>query len=242
MGIGREFIELMNILNYNFSDISYLEAALTHSSYSNEMKSKGIRVNSNEELEFLGDAVLELVISEVLYDRYGKQGEGILTKMRQALVCEGMLAKIATEINLGVYLNVGTGEELSEIRTRSKVLADALEAVIAAVYLDDKLYNGYGNYRRVIISLFDKHISDINKNGYCDYKTMLYQFVEKNQGSLLTYKYNEEGPDHEKVFTASAYINNNLVGEGRGQTKRAAEMQAAQRALMLFGIISDKDI
>ena len=241
MGIGKEFFELMNTINYNFKDVSFLETALTHSSYSNEMKSKGIRVNSNEELEFLGDAVLELVISEELYARYSKQGEGILTKMRQNLVCESTLAKIASQINLGAYLNIGTGEESSEVRCRSKVLADALEAVIAAVYLDDKLYNGYQNYRRVILGLFDEFISDINKNSFGDFKTMLYQFVEKNEGSVLTYEYSEEGPDHDKVFTAKAYINNNPVGEGRGQTKRAAEMQAARAALMLFGIISGKN-
>ena len=242
MGIGREFIEFMNKINYTFRDISYLECALTHSSFANEMKSKGIRVCSNEELEFLGDAVLELVVSDELYFRYRKQGEGILTKMRQALVCESTLAKIASDLDLGLYLNVGTGEEANDVRSRSKVLADALEAVIAAVYLDDKEYNNSNNFRQVILSLFDKYIDEVDKNGVGDYKTKLHQFVEKNEGSVLTYEYSENGPDHDKIFTASAYINNNLVGTGKGQTKRAAEMQASKSALILFGIISGDKI
>ncbi len=237
MGIGHEFIELMDVLGYKFHDITYLETALTHSSFANEMKARGIRVVCNEELEFLGDAVLELVISEELYNRYSKNGEGILTRMRQSLVCESTLAKIARDVNLGVYLNVGTGEEQSDVRQRPKVLADAMEAVLAAIYLDNREYGDGSVYRQVILSLFDSYIKDVNKSTVTDYKTALQQFVEKNAGSELMYTYDEEGPEHMKTFTATAFINNNRVGIGTGRTKRQAEMNAAEAALRLFGII-----
>ena len=236
MGIGKEFITLMDVIGYRFADITLLQTALTHSSYSNEMKKRGFRAQSNEELEFLGDAVLELVISEELYKRCSKDGEGVLTKLRQSLVCENMLAKIAAEINLGDYLNVGTGEESADVRNRSKVLADALEALIAAVYLDCKA-GANEKYRAVILSLFQDHITDVLRNGDADYKTMLQQFVEKNSGSVLKYEYNESGPEHSKHFVATAYVNNNAVGTGEGSTKRAAETAAAKGALKLFGIV-----
>jgi ribonuclease-3 len=199
------------------------------------MRKRGFRAESNEELEFLGDAVLELVISEELYRRCSKDGEGALTKLRQSLVCENMLAKIAAEINLGDYLNVGTGEESTDVRQRSKVLADALEAVIAAIYLDSKAQDNE-QYREIILGIFDPYISDVIKNGYTDYKTLLQQFVEKNTGSVLRYEYLESGPEHKKHFVATAYVNNNAVGTGEGNTKRSAETSAARSALELFGI------
>lgn len=236
MGIGKEFIELMSAIEYEFHDITILQTALTHSSYSNEMKKRGFRTESNEALEFLGDAVLELVISEELFMLCSKDGEGTLTKLRQTLVCENTLAKIAAQIRLGDYLNVGTGEESTDVRRRSKVLADALEALIAAVYTDDKGHAG-NKYRDMILKLFNPEIDAAMKRGNADYKTMLQQFVEKNQGSILRYEYLDEGPEHRKTFTAIAYINNNRVGEGKGFTKRAAESEAAMRALKLFGIV-----
>lgn len=237
MGIGKEFIELMQAIKYDFIDVDFLQTALTHSSYTNEMRARGFRAESNEALEFLGDAVLQIVISEYLYDRFSRQGEGELTKLRQSIVCEATLAKLASEIKLGDYLNVGNGEESSDLRNRAKVLADALEALIAAVYMDDRT-NSMGNkYRAVIISIFEGEIERIIKNGYSDYKTMLQQFVEKNGDSVLLYDITEDGPQHKKTFFATAYINNNRVGAGKGRTKRAAEMEAARDALTLFGIL-----
>ena len=238
MGIGREFIELQDKLGYKFRDISYLETALTHTSYSYEAKSRGQRATSNEALEFLGDAVLELVISEELYKRYAKQGEGILTKMRQVLVCENTLAKLALSLDLGLYLNIGTGEETSDLRSRSKVLADAMEAVIAAVYVDDCDFGG-NLYKKVLLSLFEPIIADVLRSGFSDFKTMLQQLVEKNSGDILRYECTEDGPEHSKIFTSRAYINSNLVGIGNGKTKRASEMQAAKSALILFGVIKE---
>ena len=237
MGIGKDFGELMHAIGYNFIDVTFLETALTHSSYTNEMRQKGFRAESNEALEFLGDAVLEIVVSEYLFDRYAKHGEGALSKLRQTIVCENTLAKIASRINLGLYLHVGSAEENLDLRKRKKVLADALEALIAAVYLDDRT-NAHGNlYSAVIICLFEKEIESILKSGNRDYKTLLQQFVEKNGDALLRYDIEESGPEHEKTFIATAYINNNKVGDGKGSTKRAAEMQAAKVALRLFGII-----
>lgn len=242
MGIGKEFFELMDKLNYRFIDVTYLQTALTHSSFSHEMKMKGFRASSNEELEFLGDAVLQLVISDELYARFLHNGEGALTKMRQKLVCEATLAKLASKLDIGPYLNIGTGEEALELRSRAKVLADALEAIFAAIYLDDNV-NGKGlRYRGVILSLFDDSINDAFKDGTDDYKTLLQQFVEKNGDSVLEYVCTELGPEHEKIFNVKAYINNNLVGSGTGQTKKAAEMLAAKSALGLFGILKDRDL
>lgn len=237
MGIGKDFATLMRDIGYNFIDVTFLEKALTHSSYTNEMRQKGFRADSNEALEFLGDAVLEIVISEYLYDRYAKNGEGALSKLRQTIVCETTLSKIAEKIKLGDYLHIGSAEENLALRKRKKILADALEAMIAAVYLDDRT-NANGNlYRAVIICLFEKEIESILKTGNRDYKTILQQFVEKNGDSVLRYDIEEHGPQHEKTFIATAYINNNKVGDGKGSTKRSAEMQAAKVALRLFGII-----
>ena len=236
MGIGKDISTLMRIIGYDFIDVSFLETALTHSSYTNEMKQKGFRAESNEALEFLGDAVLEIVISEYLFDRYSKHGEGALSKLRQTIVCESTLSKIAERIGLGEYLNIGSAEENLALRTRKKILADALEALIAAVYLDDRT-NSHGNtYPAVIICLFEKEMEAIMKSGSRDYKTQLQQFVEKNGDAILRYDIEERGPEHEKTFIATAYINNNKVGDGKGTTKRSAEMQAAKVALRLFGI------
>lgn len=237
MGIGCEFTELMKRINYDFIDIQLLQTALTHSSYTNEMKIKGFRAESNESLEFLGDAVLQIVISEYLYDKYSKQGEGALTRLRQNIVCETTLAKIASNLELGKYLNIGTGEENLNLRNGTKILADSLEALIAAVYMDDRTYSTGNKYRAVILCIFEKEILKILNKGNSDYKTLLQNFVEKNSGTILTYVVNESGPEHKKKFYAEAFINNNKVGAGQGSTKRYAEMQAAKEALKLFGIL-----
>ena len=237
MGIGYEFIELMKRIGYDFNDTTLLQTALTHSSYTNEMKNRGFRAQSNETLEFLGDAVLQIVISEHLYDKYARRGEGVLTRLRQTVVCESTLARIARSIELGKYLNIGTSEENNDLRNGDKVLADALEALIAAVYMDDRTYAAGAKYPAVILCLWEKEIVNAVKRGNNDYKTILQNFVEKNQDSVLTYSIQESGPQHEKKFFAEAYINNNKVGAGQGNSKRRAEMQAAKEALKLFGIL-----
>ena len=236
MSIGKEIIALQDAIGYEFSDIAYLENALTHSSYSNEQKSRGILLESNERLEFLGDAVLQSVISKYLYKNYKKYTEGTLTKMRQYLVCEKTLSKIAAEINLGDYLNLGKGEETNGCRQRPKVLADALEAVFAAIYLDSAADPSV--HEEVLLELFADTLSGLDDSFEGDYKTMLQQLVEKDGASELIYEViSEEGPEHNKRFTVVALINNNEVGRGKAKNKKDAEMQAAKVALKLFGIV-----
>lgn len=236
MAIGREILELQNIIGYNFSDISRLENAMTHSSYANEMRAKGISARSNERLEFLGDAILGAVISEYLFLNFKKHREGSLTKMRQRIVCEATLAKIAKNISLGDFLNLGNGEEQTGCRERPKVLADALEALIAALYIDSR-EGTEKDYKTVIISLFKDEIHSIAGMQNTDYKTMLQQLVEQDGSSVLEYKIvNTTGPEHNKSFTVCAYINNNEVGRGTAAKRQSAEMQAAKMALRLFGV------
>jgi ribonuclease-3 len=235
MGIGKSFDSLMKKIEYNFTDDAYLENALTHSSYSNEYKVKGLALPSNERLEFLGDAVLEIVVSEYLYDNFKELGEGRLTRIRQQLVCEKALARVSSNISLGEYIHLGRGEE-TDCRTRPKVLADTLEAVLAAIYIDCRT-NGSDIYKTVIQNLFGGEILSALNSSDKDYKTLLQQFVEKDGTAELNYEViSEEGPEHDKIFTVVAKVNNNVVGNGRASNKKDAEMQAAKIALELFGI------
>lgn len=235
MAIGKEFIGLQNKIGYQFFDIKYLETALTHSSYSNEQKSRGMNFSSNERLEFLGDAVLEIVVSEYLFENYKNMSEGMLTKMRQHLVCEKTLAKIAAEMGIGDYINLGRGEEMTDCRRRPKLLADTLEAVFAAIYLDANFSKK--DYRSVILAIMAKEIEQSSSMRRGDYKTLLQQLVEKDGTSILEYSVVEErGPEHDKLFTVAAKINNNLVGTGVSKSKKDAEMKAAKVALELFGV------
>ena len=234
MAIGKSFDELERKLKYVFSNPKYLENALTHSSYSNEYKSRGLSLPSNERLEFLGDAVLQIAISEYLYDNFKSYGEGRLTRMRQVLVCEKTLARIARSINLGDYIHLGRGEE-NDCRTRPKVLADTLEAVLGAIFIDDR-ENNKEKYKSVIASLFENEISKSEALGTQDCKTMLQQFIEQDGSATLEYEViDESGPEHQKVFTVVAKVNNNVVGKGVAHSKKDSEMQAAKDALLLFG-------
>lgn len=237
MAIGKDIIELQAVLGYLFTDISFLELALTHSSYTNEQRARGINTSSNERLEFLGDAVLELVISEYLYSNFKKYREGALTKMRQSLVCEKTLSKIAAEISLGEYLNLGNGEENSDCRSRPKILADALEAVFGAIYLDAG-ERGVERCRGVILSLYSEELFGLSSSHNTDYKTRLQQLTEQDGTALLEYRImGQVGPEHDKIFTVAAFVNNNEVGRGSASSKKDAEMLAAKEALALFGAL-----
>lgn len=236
MAQGRDFHELEKKLGYSFKNSEYLLCALTHPSYSNEQRSRGIFQESYERLEFLGDAVLQTVISEYLYKTYSKRREGSLTSMRQRLVCEKTLAKIAAELDLNNYLYLGHGEEITDCRNRPKVLADCLEAIIAALYLD--FNNGTNDeLSRTVLKLFYAKIEEIANAQDDDYKSMLQQFSEQDGYSELRYDSVQTGKPHEPEFTSTAYINNNAVGEGTASSKKDAEMAAAKKALELFGII-----
>ena len=234
MSIGKDVYELQNALGYTFKDLSYLEQAMTHSSYTNEQRTRGIKAESNERLEFLGDAVLGEVISEQLFTSCKKHREGSLTKMRQRLVCEATLAKIGKKLSLGEYLIIGHGEETVGGREKSKILADATEALFAAIYLDSK---ETGEYKKIILSLFEDELAAAQNTQSTDYKTMLQQLVEQDGGSVLEYKtVSEEGPEHKKTFTVVALVNNNEVGKGVASKVQAAQMKAAKAALELFGV------
>ena len=236
MALGKDVLELQEKISYSFIDVSYLDAAMTHSSYTNEMRARGMKADSNERLEFLGDSVLQLVISEHLYSSFTKHREGALTKIRQQLVCEKTLARIAKNLSLGDFINLGNGEEIGDCRRRPKILADALEALIAAVYLDS-VARGSDDYKRVVLSLFADEIKASGKQN-TDFKTRLQQLAEQDGAALLEYRViSEDGPDHDKSFTVAAFVNNNEVGRGSGRTKKLAEMKAAKMALELFGVV-----
>lgn len=235
MGIGRDIIELQNLIGYSFADISLLEMALTHSSYVNEQKSIGNIYTSNERLEFLGDAVLQIVISEYLYKDENKFPEGALTKIRQRLVCEKTLSKIGKELKIGEFINLGKDGENAGCRNNNKVTADVMEAIFGAVYIDS-LNQGSDRYKNVILSVLKREMTNLDKMQRCDYKTMLKQLVEKDGTSELLYRVlSENGPEHGKTFTVAAYVNNNVVGTGSAGNKKDAEMTAAREALKLFG-------
>lgn len=236
MSLGKDFFELIGNIGYEFKDVTYIENALTHSSYANERKSRGISYPSNERLEFLGDAVLQILISEYLYENYKCYSEGALTKMRQNLVCEKTLSEIARGISLGDYINLGRGEELTDCRNRPKVLADTLEAIVAAIYLDSDKFNRQ-DAKAAVLKLFKDAIDGASIASNTDFKTMLQQLVEKDGMATLEYTViDESGPEHDKTFTVEARVNNNRVGVGKARNKKDAEMQAARVALALFGV------
>ncbi len=236
MAQGKNYHLLEEMIGYSFKTSEYILCALTHSSFANEQKSRNIPTESNERLEFLGDAILQSLISEYLFKTFEKRREGSLSKLRQQLVCEKTLASIANELTLGDFLFIGHGEEITDCRKRPKVLADALEALIAALYLDIGAENP-NLLSKTVIKLFDKRINEIANMQPTDYKTMLQQFSEQDGTSLLRYESAQSGELHNPSFTATAYINNNIVGIGTAKTKKDAEMTAAKKALELFGII-----
>jgi ribonuclease-3 len=212
-------------------DSTLLENALTHASYANECEARGIHLPSNERLEFLGDAVLQIVISHYLYLENKNLAEGDLTMVRRHLVCTKTLSEIALSLSLGEFLHLGNGEEANACRTRPKILADAMEAVIGAMYLDNA-----ERAREVLLSLLIPHMP-LSRAPIEDAKTRLQQLVEQDGTSELSYEVErEDGPDHDKVFTVIAKINNNTVGRGKAGNKKDAEMKAAAAALVLFGI------
>ena len=228
MSEGREIKELESAIGYRFRDPDLLSTALTHSSYQNEMKGKIAGIKSNERLEFLGDAILEEIVTRHLFETFPDDGEGKLTTMRKSLVCEETLADAARSVGLGKYLRLGHGEELQGSRDLPSLLSDAFEALIAAVRLDGGIQEAENLIRRVVLTRGSVPI---------DYKTRLQQFVQQDGKEELSYRViHEDGPEHNKVFEVEALINSNSVGRGTGKSKRDAEQNAAREALSLFGI------
>ena len=211
-------------LGYQFKNLSLLEHAMTHSSYANEHRSEG--VTSNERLEFLGDSVLGFVTAEFLFKTYGKLPEGDLTRIRAALVCEQSLYEVAKFLGLGQYLKLGKGEEAGGGRQRQSILADATEAVFAAVYLD----GGMERVRELICRVLLSRAPAAEERR--DYKTTLQEIVQRRSGQVLTYHMvDESGPDHNKTFLFQVRLNGAPVGQGRGHSKKEAEQAAARDAL-----------
>lgn len=234
MAHGRNPEELAVYTGYRFKDISLLKTALTHSSYTNECR-KDVPVECNERLEFLGDAVLQILVSDHLFSCFQGHAEGTLTKLRQHLVCENTLAVLAKKISLGDFLILGKGEEQNGGRSHTALLADAFEALLAAIYLDD----GHGtDFLRVfLLTLMREELVACEKSRGGDYKTRLQQLVQQDGHEQLCYTVvSESGPDHDKTFEVCAMLNSNPVGRGRGHSKREAEQAAAREALILFGV------
>ncbi len=214
-----------NIIEYEFNDKNYILEALTHSSYSNENK----KYEFNERLEFLGDSVLSIVISEYLFKKETSLPEGELTKLRANIVCEESLSEVATKINLGEYMLLGKGEEATGGRERVSILADAFEAVIAAIFLD----GGIENAKKFILKYMEEIILNSRKGRiFRDYKTHLQEVLQSNGSSNIWYKLRDEkGPDHNKRFVMMVGVDESIIGVGEGKSKKEAEQLAAKKAL-----------
>ena len=220
--------EFENVIGYSFHNPALLETAFTHSSFRNEKKMTG---DCNERLEFLGDSVLGVISAEYFYRNLNHLPEGEMTKRRAACVCEKSLCAFAKEIDLGKYILLGKGEEHSGGRNRPSILADCFEAVIAAIYLDGGL-QAAENFVLPFLKRAAMVVPKLN-----DYKTTLQEIIQKNPDEHLTYiLVGESGPDHCKSFEVEVRLNSNIIGSGVGASKKAAEQDAARKALELMGV------
>lgn len=217
--------KLEQAIGYTFRDRSLLENALRHSSYANENRKENL--SSNERLEFLGDSVLGFVVAEYLYANFPNHPEGDLTRIRAELVCEGSLAAVAAELRLGEHLLLGHGEENCGGRTRASINADAVESILAAMYLDGGIEPARNFIYRMILNGVKKQ-EPVNS----DYKTMLQELVQKEKNQVLKYcLVSESGPDHDKEFHVIVLLNDRIIGEGKGRSKKRAEQAAAAQGL-----------
>ena len=222
--------ELQDKIGYHFNDVSLLKEALTHSSFANEHRSQHIKYN--ERLEFLGDAVLSIVVSDYIFKNCPELPEGELTKLRASLVCEKSLYEFAKRIDLGNYLLLSKGERNNGGADRPSILSDAFEALIAAIYID----GGMKSASKHILNFVVPEIKNTKKKRINDYKTTLQEIIQKNPGEQLEYVLvDESGPDHNKHFVVEVHLNSNVIGKGGGRSKKEAEQQAAREALELMG-------
>lgn len=215
-------------LGYHYQSHALLQEALTHSSYANEHRAKGVK--DNERLEFLGDAILDMIISEYLFLKYANMPEGDMSKIRASIVCEGSLAKVAKQMELGEYILLGKGEEMTGGRERASILADAFEAVTGSLFVD----GGFDEAKRF---LYKTLVADVEQTEhietlYADYKTLLQEAIQKCSMAPIHYEVvGEEGPDHDKHFYVEVYHEEKCLGRGIGKSKKEAEQDAAQKAL-----------
>lgn len=220
---------LEETIGYKFKDKNILEQALSHSSYANESKETRF---SNERLEFLGDSVLSLIVSQYIFEHFRKLPEGELTKMRASLVCEKSLHQFAVQIDLGAHMLLGKGEENTGGRERISILADAFEALIAAIFIDGGM-NAVKDFIHSVV-LSDDNLKKVQNTR--DYKTILQEIVQKNPEERVEYKLiKQSGPDHNKVFSVGVFLNSNIIGSGKGKSKKQAEQMAAKEAIALMG-------
>lgn len=223
--MNRNLSELEAKINYSFRQQALFYQALTHSSYANEHRMK--KTQCNERLEFLGDAVLELVASDFLYHKYPNKPEGELTKIRASVVCEPTLAYCASELDMGSYLRLGKGEEATGGRGRNSLVSDAMEALIGAIYLDGGFASAKEFIHRFILNDMEQ------KQLFYDSKTILQEMVQADSAAGLQYEViKEEGPDHNKLFEVRALLGTEEIGRGTGRTKKAAEQVAAYRGIL----------
>lgn len=221
-----EYIE--ESLKYEFKNIELLKTAMTHSSYGNENDFK--TTENNERLEFLGDAILNLIVSQYLYKKYPDYPEGELTKIRAKVVCESSLSYVARNIGIGKSLLLGKGEEATGGRDRESILADATEALIGALYMD----SNFKTTNNILLDKFEKEIVDAVAEGnlFTDYKTELQERLQKNPKVKIEYIVSkEEGPDHNKIFSMDLYVGGLKISTGVGKNKKMAEQMAAKKAL-----------
>ena len=217
--------KLQNKIDYAFSDRKLLETALTHSSYANENKARGII--SNERLEFLGDSILGMTVAIFLYNTMPNMTEGKMTKLRADLVCEKSLVQLAVKLKLGECLMLGKGEEKNGGRTRPSILADAVEALLASIYLD----GGFSETERFVMKFLAPRLKMLRKGG-ADYKSALQEYIQELTDQSPSYHTVEEsGPDHMKLFTVEVRMDGATIGVGTGGTKKGAEQMSAQAAL-----------
>lgn len=220
-----ELKKFQEMIGYTFKNEQLLKQALTHSSYANEKHLK--KLSDNERLEFLGDAVLEVVSSEFLFQNYPNLTEGQLTKLRASIVCEPTLANCTESIQLGDFLFLGKGEDHTGGRTRKSILSDAMEAVIGAIYLD----GGFASAKEFIHKYVFNDIE--NKALFYDSKTILQELVQGKYDARVRYELTgENGPEHRKTFSVAVYVGDAMYGEGIGKSKKHAEMQAAYNAII----------
>ena len=219
---------LQERIGYRFHDKALLERALIHSSYANESRQK---IECNERMEFLGDAVLSIIVADHIFHKF-HLAEGDLTRIRASLVCEKSLFEFAQKIQLGQELLLGHGEEQTGGRERPSVVSDAFEALIAAIYLD----SGIESARKFVLPFVTEMLEHEDSLSFKDYKTILQEIIQQNPEEKLVYKLvGEKGPDHDKRFLVDVMLNSNVIGRGEGRSKKNAEQMAAKEALELMG-------
>lgn len=216
-------------INYKFSNRNLLMEALTHSSFANE---KNHKYRCNERLEFLGDAVLSIISAHFLFEHFPDMPEGDLTKIRASLVCTESLSEFARQIHLGDYLFLGKGETMTGGADRPSILENAFEALIAAIYLD----GGMESAEKFVLKFLKENVDNHHFAAH-DYKSTLQEIIQQNPDQVINYVLvGESGPDHNKVFEAEVHLNSNVIGKGKGKTKKSAEQAAAKEALKLMGL------